>query len=136
MVRAHEITRPSRTRLAAWIRFAGVIRLSVPRSSSGPQRPQLLSEWYQARISASVGIVRAAVTDDQLTGRGGCFDMRLRPAATMPRLFGGLEPLGVQDAVGGGNPNDGHTYAIGQGRLAAGGHAHHGHRLVRRGIHR
>src|SRR5438270_7197658 len=67
MVRAQEITRPSRARFAACSRLAGVIRLSVPRSSSAPQRPQLLSEAYQPRISCSVGIVRTAVTDDQLT---------------------------------------------------------------------
>src|SRR5688572_14658988 len=58
-VREQEIVTPSRTRRAAWARFSGVIRLRVPSSSSSPQRPQLLSEVYQPRTSASVGMSRA-----------------------------------------------------------------------------
>src|SRR5438067_13717733 len=93
MVRAQEITRPSRARLAACSRLAGVIRLSVPRSSSAPQRPQLLSEAYQPRISCSVGIVRTAVTDDQLTRPGN--------AAEGGLLLGGSDAFGLEDAVHG-----------------------------------
>src|SRR5947209_329282 len=95
MVRAQEITRPSRTRFAACSRLAGVTRLSVPRSSSAPQRPQLLSEAYQPRISCSVGIVRTAVTDDQLTRPGNA------AAAEGGLLLGGSDAFGLEDAVHG-----------------------------------
>src|SRR2546425_8483805 len=40
-LRAQEITLPLRTRVAARLITSGVMKLSVPISSSGPQRPQL-----------------------------------------------------------------------------------------------
>lgn len=38
---AHEIARPRRTSFVASTRFSGVMRFSVPSSSSTPQRPLL-----------------------------------------------------------------------------------------------
>src|SRR5215470_10833405 len=46
---------PSRTSRAAAARFCGVIRLTVPSSSSLPQRPQLDRVRMYSRTCASVG---------------------------------------------------------------------------------
>ena len=46
---------PSWTRAAAAARFPALIRLSAPRSSSGPQRPQL-ETWSKIACSSS-GVV-------------------------------------------------------------------------------
>src|SRR3990172_2820462 len=55
--RAQVTLRPSMTSFAAAARFAGVIRLTVPSSSSLPQRPQLDRVRMYSRTCASVGAV-------------------------------------------------------------------------------
>ena len=47
---------PSFTSAAACLRFAGVIRLSAPISSSLPQRPQFERSFFQRAYSASVTV--------------------------------------------------------------------------------
>src|SRR5262245_2782660 len=59
---------PSLTSLAAWARLASVTRLSVPSSSSLPQRPQLVSSVCQRSYSALVTSGR----EDVLCGAGVC----------------------------------------------------------------
>src|SRR5690349_2400493 len=95
MVRAHEMTRPSRTSAAAWRRLAGVIRLSVPSSSSAPQRPQLLKDWNQPRMSCSVGSALTAVTADQVNlasdqkaQRGDCTQAKTEPTGNNESVQG------------------------------------------------
>src|SRR5499427_482991 len=61
---------PSRTRRPAWTRFCGVIKLRVPSSSSGPQRPQLLRAVIQPSTSSSVGIDLAIRSPPSLAGPG------------------------------------------------------------------
>src|SRR5215471_18962757 len=61
---------PSRTRRPAWTRFSGVIKLRVPSSSSGPQRPQLLRAVIQPSTSSSVGIDLAISSPPSLAGPG------------------------------------------------------------------
>src|SRR5262245_26394098 len=51
---ASDTAKPSFTRAAACFRFAGVIRLSAPISSFGPQRPQFESSFCQRSNSAWV----------------------------------------------------------------------------------
>src|SRR6266536_5248082 len=55
--RAQVTLAPSFTRRAAAARFSGVIRLTVPSSSSLPQRPQLDKVRMYSRTCASVGAV-------------------------------------------------------------------------------
>ena len=52
--RASETEMPSRTSAAACLRFSGVIRFSVPRSSSAPHRPQFVSSPFHRSTSACV----------------------------------------------------------------------------------
>src|SRR2546430_8605835 len=59
-LRAHEMTLPLRTRVAARLITSGVMKLSVPISSSGPQRPQLRNFLQYSSSSAGV-----------MAGRGG-----------------------------------------------------------------
>ena len=59
--RDRDTLRPVRQSRAAATRFAGVIRLIVPRWSSGPHRPQLLRSRIQLRTSASVGSRRSVI---------------------------------------------------------------------------
>ena len=54
--RAQLMVTPSWTRAAAAARFSSLIRLSAPRSSSGPQRPQL-ETWSKIACSSSVVVV-------------------------------------------------------------------------------
>src|SRR5262249_24369281 len=53
---------PSFTSAAASLRFAAVTRLRAPISSSLPQRPQLVSSFFQPSYSASL-TTRGAVWD-------------------------------------------------------------------------
>src|SRR5215470_9060096 len=53
--RAQVTEQPSCTRRAAAARLAGVIKLTVPSSSSSPQRPQLDRVRMYSRTCASVG---------------------------------------------------------------------------------
>src|SRR3989454_11842069 len=57
---AHEITLPLRTRVAARLITSGVMKLSVPISSSGPQRPQLRNFLQYSSSSAGVTAGRVA----------------------------------------------------------------------------
>src|SRR5256885_12229153 len=59
-LRAQEITLPLRTRVAARLITSGVMKLSVPISSSGPQRPQLRNFWQYSSSSAGVTAGRVA----------------------------------------------------------------------------
>src|SRR2546425_1818852 len=59
-LRAQEITLPLRTRLAARLTTSGVMKLSVPISSSGPQRPQFRNLVQYSSSSAGVTAGRLA----------------------------------------------------------------------------
>src|SRR2546425_10368144 len=59
-LRAHEMTLPLRTRVAARLITSGVMKLSVPISSSGPQRPQLRNFLQYSSSSAGVMAGRLA----------------------------------------------------------------------------
>src|SRR5262245_18898727 len=63
---ASDTATPSLTSRAAWARLASVMRLSVPSSSSLPQRPQLVSSVCQRSYSALVMSGR----EDVLCGAG------------------------------------------------------------------
>src|SRR2546426_11363185 len=60
-LRAHEITLPLRTRVAARLITSGVMKLSVPISSSGPQRPQLQNFLQYSSSSAGVTAGRLGI---------------------------------------------------------------------------
>src|SRR2546425_10488470 len=60
-LRAHEMTLPLRTRVAARLITSGVMKSSVPISSSGPQRPQLRNFLQYSSSSAGVTAGRLAV---------------------------------------------------------------------------
>src|SRR5262245_1762797 len=73
---ASETVTPSFTSAAACARLAGVTRLSVPSSSSLPQRPQLESSVCQRSYSAFVTRGR----DDDVPEEPDC-DARITPHA-------------------------------------------------------
>src|SRR5881296_3786002 len=60
-LRAHEMTLPLRTRVAARLITSGMMKLRVPISSSGPQRPQLRNFLQYSSSSAGVTAGRLAV---------------------------------------------------------------------------
>ena len=57
--RLHEIARPSLTSCAAPRRTSGVMKFSVPSSSSVPHRPQLVKRVRYSAYSSAVGGVRS-----------------------------------------------------------------------------
>ena len=59
--RLHEMVRPSRTDAAAFRRTSGVMKLSVPSSSSSPHRPQFEYCVRQPAYSSAVGGVRSLI---------------------------------------------------------------------------
>src|SRR5512145_493666 len=73
---ASDTATPSFTSAAACARFAGVIRLSVPSSSSLPQRPQLESSVCHRSYSTLVTSGRDEA------GEGPACDTRTTPQAT------------------------------------------------------
>src|SRR5438552_5737928 len=68
--RASDTENPSFTSAAACLRLAGVTRLSVPNSSSLPQRPQLESLvcqlWYSAKFVSGWEGAGCALESDTL----------------------------------------------------------------------
>src|SRR3954454_22130924 len=60
MARESDTARPSYTSFAARRRASSVMWLSVPSSSSSPQRPQLENRAGYAAYSSTVGGVRSA----------------------------------------------------------------------------
>src|SRR5215467_12056263 len=93
---------PSRTRRPAWTRFSGVIKLRVPSSSSGPQRPQLLRVVIQLSTSSSVGIDLAISSPPSLAGPGKCpvpsGVQRLLSSVTLIELY--QDAIGVEEKHG------------------------------------
>ena len=70
MRRAHDTGSPTDTSRAARRRCSAVMRLSVPSSSSGPHRPQLLHDSKYDRTSDSVGTA-GPMLPPLLSGRPG-----------------------------------------------------------------
>src|SRR2546426_11204934 len=58
---AHEMTLPCRTRRAARVMTSGVMKLRVPISSSGPQRPQFRNLAQYSSSSAGVTAARVVI---------------------------------------------------------------------------
>src|SRR5215831_3428629 len=87
---------PSLTRRPAWTRFSGVIKLRVPSSSSGPQRPQLLRAVIQPSTSSSVGIDLAISSPPSLASLG-----KRHVPLLVQRLLGSVAFVELhQDAIG------------------------------------
>src|SRR5438876_5607440 len=99
--RAQVTLTPSFTRRAAATRFSGVIRLTVPSSSSLPQRPQLESVRMYSRTCASVG---ATSTGGAVGTRAGLLELagidlhHRREELERPRL-GPLERIPPDDGA-------------------------------------
>src|SRR5437764_6379780 len=88
MSQLHETLNPSVTLAAALLRTSGVMRFSVPSSSSGPHRPQLERLSNQEMTSSSegsVGMVGSLLgAPDQLSNRIESGSQKPRMAASLP----------------------------------------------------
>ncbi len=109
--RDSDTLRPVRQSRAASTRFAGVIRLIVPRWSSGPHRPQLLRSRIQLRTSASVGSRRSVIAPSP------CSECRRRlrpgrpPRRRPPEVLRRHVELHAVDAIASLAPGDRHPLA-------------------------
>src|SRR5213080_1419403 len=82
---AHEMTLPCRTRRAARVMTSGVMKLRVPISSSGPQRPQFRNLAQYSSSSAGVTAARVVIGPSLGPRRHGRRDPFLL-AGTGPRV--------------------------------------------------